>query len=81
MQVLNEAFDIELVRKNIMNLFGQIENDRYIAGSIFSMADIYAYHIITWAGTYNIKIPPNVKNYLHILESRQACPPEIVTKH
>lgn len=50
----------------------------YIAGDEFTLADIYYYHLITWARQNGIDTPEHVVPYLESLQSRAAFPQEML---
>ncbi len=55
-------------------VFGWLTDRTYISGESFSLADIYAYQLITWGMTQGIAIPESVGAYLQRLCSRPAFP-------
>ncbi|NOZ53687.1 MAG: glutathione S-transferase family protein [Gammaproteobacteria bacterium] len=69
---------INQVNKNIGIVWQWVERSKYIASKEFSLADIYYYHLITWASQHNIEHLSGVRNYLSLLESRHAFPVEML---
>lgn len=72
-----DASAIQQIQKNIPNLYDAIGESAFLAGARFSLADIYAYHLLVWASAYEIALPDHVRDYLDRLESRPACPQSI----
>lgn len=70
---------INQVKQNIKVVWQWAEAERYIAGSKFSLADIYFYHLVTWANQYKIKYSSSVGEYLQSLEERSAFPAEMLS--
>lgn len=68
---------ISLAQQNIDALWPMLGKTDYIAGSSFTLADIYFYQIITWAGRYKIQCPTEFKAYMKRLENRPAFPVEM----
>jgi glutathione S-transferase len=72
--------DVECIKrvKNAMPaLVEHLSGQEFLAGSEFSIADIYGYHLISWAKPYAVEIPDFVNEYLARLEARPGCPAEI----
>ena len=55
-------------------MFGWLTDRTYISGESFSLADIYAYQLITWGMTQGVAIPEHGGVYLQRLCSRPAFP-------
>jgi glutathione S-transferase len=55
-------------------VFGWLTDRTYIAGESFSLADIYAYQLITWGMTQDVATPQHVGAYLQRLSDRPAFP-------
>jgi glutathione S-transferase len=70
------AESIERVKVNIVFLFEHLTCYNYVC-SDFTIADIYAYHVFTWARTHGINIPETVSEYLQKLEERTSFPSEM----
>lgn len=51
-----------------------LEGSRYLAGDVFTAADIVAYHLMTWAGLHGAQVSEPVAGYLARLERRPAFP-------
>ena len=64
---------------NVVSSF--ITRSDYLLDSGFSMADIYYYHILTWAMQHGIKHEPGMNQYLALLEQRHAFPDEMYWAH
>ncbi len=62
----------KLINKNIPYLFEQLKEKEFLVGDQFSMADIYAHSIISWAKARDIGIPESVQEYLNRLMARPA---------
>ncbi len=71
------AAALERAGKSLPILFGYIEDGEYLVNDTFSAADIYAYHLVTWASSYRPAPPGPVAAYLDRLENRPACPDSI----
>jgi glutathione S-transferase len=65
------------VRENIVCVWQWVEAGGYIANSGFTLADIYFYHLITWAKQHHIEFSSCVSEYLGLLEGRPAFPVEM----
>ena len=65
---------VEHVSNNIPHLFELVSEHAFACGDDFTLADIYAYHVIRWAGTYDVSIPEEVAVYLRRLSDRPAIP-------
>ncbi len=61
---------IKLINKNIPYLFDQLKGKEFLIGDQFSMADIYAHSILSWAKACEIEIPEYVQDYLNRLMAR-----------
>ncbi|MBV1881896.1 MAG: glutathione S-transferase family protein [Pseudomonadales bacterium] len=72
---LDEA--LQRVEKSIPTVFSIVVENEFAIGPSFSIADIYAHHVITWARSYNISIPTDVALYLEKLENRPSFPAEM----
>ena len=68
----NAARDV--MEPSLLQVHSWLEDDAFIAGPTFSMADILAYHLITWASLYLPEVPAHVSAYLESLEKRPAFP-------
>ena len=71
---------IQQAQKNIPNLFDAINESPFIAGTGFSLADIYAHHLLAWTSPCEIALPDHVQDYLSSQDSRPACPESIKRK-
>ena len=58
-----------------------ISDSGYILENGFSLADIYYYHILTWAKQHNVQHEPATEHYLARLEQRKYFPQEMNWKH
>lgn len=68
------------LRENIKLVWQWVGAGRYIAAAEFTLADIYFYHLITWAGLHNVEYSSDVSEYLKLLRNRPAFPVEIAPK-
>ena len=66
-------------KKNISPVWQWLEAGSYIAGDEFSLADIYFYHLITWAKQHKIEYASSVSGYVKKLEQRPAFPIEMLS--
>lgn len=73
------AESIQRVTNNIKHLFEQIAHEGFICDN-FTIADIYAYHVFTWALSHDIAMPDSVKAYIDRLEKRPSYPVEMKPK-
>lgn len=74
------TYDTAIVRvkENISVVWQWAEPGAYIAGNKFTLADIYFYHLITWAKQHKIEHSSSVACYLKQLEDRPAFPAEML---
>lgn len=57
-----------------------LEGNGYIGGDAFTLADIYYYHLLTWATQHEgVEAPAGVGDYLHKLEQRAAFPQDMLS--
>ena len=70
---------ISQAEKNIQAVRQWLEAGEYIVGGEFSLADIYFYHLITWANQHKIEYSSETKKYLDLLEQRSAFPVEMLS--
>ncbi len=61
---------MKLLNKNIRYLFGKLEEKEFLVGDEFSMADIYAHSILSWAKAREVEIPDHIQEYLDRLVAR-----------
>lgn len=71
------AESIKRVEKSCASVGMFITDSGYMLDNAFSIADIYFYHVLTWAKQHGIEHEPIVENYLSQLENRQAFPREM----
>ncbi len=64
------------VEKAIRYLFEQLEHGDYVC-ECFTLADIYGYHIFSWAQNINITLPEHILRYMQRLERLASFPPEM----
>ena len=69
---------ISRVKENISYAWQWVEGGGYIANGEFTLADIYYYHLITWAMQHNIGHSSTVSEYLALLQERPAFPLEML---
>lgn len=67
------------LKDNISSVLKWVEKGRYIADSKFTLADIYFFHLITWAKQHNIEYSSGVSEYLSLLQERPAFPSEMLS--
>ena len=65
---------IRQVKKAMPVIYGWLARSNYIAGSTFSLADIYYYQLIRWARQYHVDTPNYIDSYLQRIASREAIP-------
>lgn len=71
---------INRVKDSLQIVGPWVANHEHIGGSAFSLADIYYYHVITWATQHAIELPAGVNDYLRKLEKRAAFPEEMISR-
>lgn len=67
------------VKENINCVWQWVEAGKYIANNQFTLADIYFYHLITWANEHKIEYSSTVSDYLALLQNRPAFPVEMLS--
>jgi len=65
---------ISVSRQKLEPAWNWLEEREYIASDQFTLADIYYYHLITWAGQNGIDHPSHVSSYLENLQQRPQFP-------
>ncbi|MBT8468057.1 MAG: glutathione S-transferase family protein [Deltaproteobacteria bacterium] len=65
---------MKLVKRNIPTLFAQVDEQSFAACGRFTIADIYLWHIFTWASGRGIALPDGVVRYGERLARRSAMP-------
>lgn len=65
---------IELVAKNVPALFAEVDDKSFATCGRFTIADIYLWHIFTWARGHGIALPDSVARYGDRLAQRRAMP-------
>ncbi|TPW14082.1 MAG: glutathione S-transferase, partial [Halothiobacillaceae bacterium] len=68
---------IKRAQQSLENIWSWADPRGHIASDEFSLADIYYYHLITWASQLAIAHPPVVADYLARMEARPAMPEEM----
>ncbi len=63
---------LALLNENIKTLFEKIGDKSFLLYERFTMADIYAQSILSWAKTLGVTIPDNVENYMENIMARPA---------
>lgn len=63
-----------LLTNNLKWLFEKLDNKTCAIGDTFSLADIYAFHTLTWVGFRKIQLPDGVLAYMENQEQRDAIP-------
>ena len=71
-----EEYSMSLVKKHLHLAWSWIESSEYMTANQFSLADIYFYHLFTWALQKKIETPGFVLSYIDKLEQRPAFPDE-----
>lgn len=71
---------ISRVKENIQRVWPWTEAGGYMVHGEFSLADIYYYHLITWAHQHDIEYPSGTRTYLELLQQRPAFPVEMLPK-
>ena len=71
---------IKLAGKNAVVISNWLDESEYIAGDVFTMADIYFYSLMTWAQVYEVGFSDRANNYMRELESRDAFPEMLKAK-
>jgi len=68
-------YAIKLLRRNLNQVFLWLEQRPYIAGTTFSLADIYYYHLLTWIKhDHHLDLSPATETYLARLRTRPHYP-------
>ncbi len=62
----------ELLNKNIKTLFEKIGDKSFMLYDRFTMVDIYAQSILTWAKMTGVTIPDNIQSYMNNIMARPA---------
>ena len=65
---------LEKAEKNLPILYQLMADREYLVGDAFTAADIYAFHLVIWAGGYQLDVPDPASDYLDRLQKRPACP-------
>lgn len=65
---------ISTVVRNCSHLTAWLNDKDYLVENIFTLADIYFYHILTWARQHGIEFSDTVEEYLGNLEQRPNFP-------
>ncbi len=63
-----------ILLSNLKQIDSWLEFSKYMAGSEFTVADIMAYHLLSWSTLYNIMLSEKVVKYLKLIEGRAAFP-------
>jgi glutathione S-transferase len=63
-----------LTQKNVEWIYTILDKTTYIAGSQFTLADIYAHNVLSWANKCGITRSKRVVQYMQNLEARQSFP-------
>lgn len=69
-----ETEALKRVKAAATAIFGWIKDSAHIAACDFTLADIYAYHVLSWAAQIGLTLPVHVKTYLDRLSARPAFP-------
>jgi len=72
---------LKKVEENVSSVYAELANNAFAVGDNFSLADIYAYHILTWAASYGFKPPESVRQYLMTLEKRPRFPVKMKSEY
>ena len=65
---------MQRVNKGLKTVFEQVSGQQYVLEQQFSLADIYAYQIISWAHSQGVEVPDAAVEYMAGLEQRSAFP-------
>lgn len=65
-------------RQSLEPVWQWLDERKFITGDEFTLADIYYYHLITWARQNGIDYPEHVVPYLNSLQQRAAFPQEML---
>jgi glutathione S-transferase len=65
-------------RQGLEPVWSWLQERTFVAGDEFTLADIYYYHLITWARQNGIDTPEHVVPYLESLQQRAAFPREML---
>jgi glutathione S-transferase len=65
---------MKLVKRNILALFAEVDEQSFATCGRFTIADIYLWHIFAWAGGRGVALPDSVARYGDRLAQRSAMP-------
>jgi len=68
------AYSAGRIENCIPRIHAWLESAPYVAGETFTLADILFYHLLSWAGLYDIPLTDTIRAYLKNLEQRPAFP-------
>jgi len=71
---------IKLAGKSATVINNWLDESEYIAGDVFTMADIYFYSLLTWAQVYDLVFTDRTNEYMREMESRDAFPEMLKAK-
>jgi glutathione S-transferase len=71
---------INRVNESLQVVAPWLASREHMGGDTFSLADIYYYHVITWAMQHAIEAPAGVSDYLRKLEQRTAFPEAMLSR-
>lgn len=65
---------LALLEHKLQSVFDRLQHQPYMAGPHFSLADIYYYHILSWAQQTGLPVTEETCHYLSRLEGRPHFP-------
>jgi len=65
---------LKRVGRNIKTVFQKVLENDFAAGKNFSIADIYAWQLMGWAGGYGIELPDDIQAYMNRMMEREGFP-------
>ena len=77
--VYKESIDRVGISCKVVESF--LDQNNYLINGKFTIADIYYYHILTWAKQHGIFHAVKIENYLSQLETRRSFPKEMHWKN
>ena len=71
---------ISRVKESCNGIESFLSSDQFMIKPGFSIADIYFYHVLTWAKQHGLEHELKIENYLAQLEKRESFPKEMCWK-
>lgn len=72
-------FSVRQATKAVASVNQWLERAPYIAGDVFTLADVLYYHLVTWSAQYDLRLSAAGTEYIHRLEARSAFPASMTT--